>query len=115
MHYPADVSREQLRLGSRQCQAIIQGIEKSVSGNPAPFLNKDAVHVSKLHGRTSKAQQSNAWPHADVLAQAHPIGCLDGDVFDESLQRASFLPNHVTSDAEIRTPASAVQTRRQQG
>ncbi len=54
-----------------------------------------------------------------ILHWVFPVDCaagnsalalqeLDGNVFDESLQRASFLPNHVTSDVEMRTPARAV-------
>src|SRR5262249_60368931 len=98
MPYPADVSREQLRLGSGQRQAVVQGVEKSVSGDPAPFLDKDAVHGSELHGRTSKAQQSNAWPHAEGLAQPHPIDARDGKSFVGSLQGEAFMPYDLACD-----------------
>src|SRR5262245_23382678 len=89
MPYPADVSREQLRLGSGQRQAVVQGIEKSVSGDPAPFLDEDAVHGGELHGGASEAQQGNARPNAQRLAQARPIGSADGNVVGGCLQGVS--------------------------
>jgi len=67
MLYPADLCREQLPLRPWQRQAIIQGIEKSVSGNPALLLDENAIHRSKLHGRTSETEQSNARPDAEGL------------------------------------------------
>ena len=91
MHHPTDIGRKQLRLGSRERQAIVQSVEKPVSGHPALFLDENAIHGSELDGRTSEAQQGNARPNAEGLPEAHPIGCCAGNVFDCGLQGVPFL------------------------
>src|SRR5262249_28914931 len=65
-------------------------MEKPVSGDPALFLNEDAVHGGELDGGTSEAQQGNARPNAEGLAQGRPIGSADGNVFGSCLQAISF-------------------------
>src|SRR5215469_2051768 len=90
VHDPADIGREQLRVGAGQRQAIVQSIEKPVSGDPALFLNEDAVHGGELDGGTSEAQQGNARPDAERLAQGRRIGSADGNVFGGRLQAVSF-------------------------
>src|SRR5262249_9714398 len=98
--------RKQLRLGSRQRQAIVQSVEKPVPRQPALFLDEDAIHGRELHGRTSKAQHGNARPNAEGLMQAHPIGCCAGNLFDSGLQGVPFLRHQLVADDEVRGTAA---------
>ncbi len=113
VHGPTDIGREQLRIGSRKRQAIVQGIEKPVSGDPAPFLDEDAVHGGELHGGTSEAQQGNARPNAQRLAQGRPIGSADGNVFGGCLQGVSFA-SHLRAGSGARSPPAAVRIRKEE-
>ena len=52
--------------------AVVQRMQKSCFGNPAPFFDDDAVHDRDLPGRAAEAQQSNAQPHLEGFGKLTP-------------------------------------------
>jgi hypothetical protein len=67
VHQPADVGRKLLRLRTRQQHAIVQGMQKSVLGNPVLLLDQNPVHHGDLAGRTAKAEHRDAEPDPESL------------------------------------------------
>jgi hypothetical protein len=73
MHEPADISRELLRFGTRQQHAVVEGMQKARLGNPAFLIDQDAMHHRDLAGRTTEAEQCDAQPDAERLAQRDSV------------------------------------------
>ena len=55
-------------------------MQEPALGNPAPFLNDDAVHDGDLPSRTAKAQQRHLDPDAQSFREADTMG--DGFTLD---------------------------------
>jgi hypothetical protein len=73
MHQPANVSRQLLRLRPRQQHAIVQGMQKTPLGNPAPPLDQLLVHDRNLPGRPAETDKAQLQPEPERLAQTHGL------------------------------------------
>ena len=82
VHEPADIDGELLRLRPRQKMAVVQRVQKARFGNPAPFLDDDAMHDRDLAGRPAEAEQGDAQPDLERFAEADAMrrhGLIRGD------------------------------------
>ena len=73
VHEPADVGGELLRLGAGQEHAVVQGMQEPVLADPALLLDDDAVHDRDLAGGSAEAEQRDARPDPERLAEADAV------------------------------------------
>ena len=73
MHEPADIDGELLRLRSWQKMAVVQRVQEARFGNPSPLLDDDAVHDRDLSGRPAEAEQGDAQPDLERLAETDAV------------------------------------------
>ena len=77
VHEPADVGRELLRLWAGQHHAVVERVQKTAFGDPAPFFHELLMHDRDLSGRTAEADESELEPEQKRVAEAHS-GCGGG-------------------------------------
>lgn len=63
MQEPADIDGELLGFGAWQEHAVIEGVQETIITDPAPTLDKLAVHEGDLPCRAAEAEKSDFNPN----------------------------------------------------
>jgi hypothetical protein len=66
MHQPADVGGQLLRFRPRQQHAIIQRIQETPFGYPAPLFHQLLMHNGDLPGRPAETDEAESQPDAST-------------------------------------------------
>src|SRR3984893_5918494 len=73
VHHPADISRELLRLRSRQQHAVIEGVQESCFRNPVFLLDEDSMHHRDLSGGAAEAEACDPQPHLHTSSERDAV------------------------------------------
>jgi len=74
MQQPADVSRQLLCLGAGQQHAVVECVQETFFGDPAPTFDQLLMHDRDLPGRPAETDAAKFQPEAPGLAQGDGIG-----------------------------------------
>ncbi|MNP04449.1 hypothetical protein D3C76_963620 [compost metagenome] len=78
MHQPADIGCQLLSLWPRQQHAVVEGMQESALGYPAPPLYQFLVHDRDLPRRAAEADEAQFEPEPESLAQTDGVGSGQG-------------------------------------